>query len=67
MRKAKKTYYKAIATLMDSEKVWDVVIYSRYESPEEAEQGVANFVNPSFRNPNATAPYSIVETKIVKA
>ena len=66
MKKAKKTYYKAIATLKDSEKVWDVIIYSRYESYEEAERGVADFVNPPY-NPNAIPPYSIVETKIVKA
>lgn len=66
MKKAKKNYYKAIATLKDSEKVWDVIIYSRYKSYEDAERGVADFVNPPY-NPNATHPYSIVETKIVKA
>lgn len=65
MAKAKKNYYKAIATLKDSEKVWDVIIYSRYESHEEAERGINDFANPS--NPNAIPPYSIVETKIVKA
>ena len=66
MKKAKKNYYKAIATLKDSEKVWDVIIYSRYESYEEAERGFADFVNPPY-NPNAIPHYSIVETKIAKA
>ena len=39
-----KRYYKAVATITDGVKEWDVVIYSRYRSGEEAEDGVKRFV-----------------------
>ena len=34
----KKRYYKAVATVTDWARVWDVVIYSHYESIEEAQE-----------------------------
>ena len=36
----KKRYYKAVATVTDGARVWDVVIYSHYESMEEAQAGI---------------------------
>lgn len=43
MRKTRKTFYRAVATLRNPEKVWDVVIYSHYESEEEAQAGIDRF------------------------
>lgn len=58
--KSKKTFYKPVVTLRDSEKEWEVVIYSRYESEEEAREGLARFCNiPSN-------VYEIVDTRIEK-
>ena len=36
-------YYKAIATLTDGGKEWDVIIYSLYKTIEEANDGIASF------------------------
>ena len=38
----KKTY-KAIATVTDGEREWDVVIYSLYKTIEEANDGISRF------------------------
>lgn len=39
----KKRYYKAVATVTDGVRVWDVVICSHYESLEEAQAGIDSF------------------------
>ena len=35
--------YKAIATLTDGVKEWDVIIYSYYKTIEEANEGISRF------------------------
>ena len=44
----KKRYYKAVATITDGARVWDVVIYSGYESMEEAQAGIENFASHGY-------------------
>ena len=44
----KKRYYKAVATVTDGALAWDVVIYSRYESLEEALAGVSRFASHGY-------------------
>ena len=44
----KKRYYKAVATVTDGARAWDVVIYSRYESLEEALAGVSRFATNGY-------------------
>lgn len=48
MKKAKKRYYRATATVTDGTKEWDVIIYSMYESTEEAEEGIKRFSSKGF-------------------
>ena len=38
-----KKEYKAIATVTDGEREWDVVIYSLYKTIEEANDGISRF------------------------
>ena len=38
-----KKQYKAIATVTDGIKEWNVIIYSLYETIEDAEEGIKNF------------------------
>lgn len=51
-------FYRAIATLADGDKRWDVVIYSGYKSMEEALEGARQF---------ATHDYTIVRIQIEEA
>ena len=51
----KKRYYKAVATVTDRARVWDVVICSSYESIEEARAGIDRF---------SAHGYNILETRI---
>ena len=44
----KKRFYKAVATITDGSRVWDVVIYSRYESLEEAQRGISRFSSHGY-------------------
>lgn len=39
----KKKYYTAIATMRDSTHEWEVLIYSKYESEQEAREAAARF------------------------
>lgn len=50
-----KKYFKAMATLTDGRREWDVCIYSLYESEAEATEGIARF---------ASHGYNIVKTWI---
>lgn len=50
--------YKAMATLSDGEREWDVTIYSGYESADEAGAGISRF---------ASRGYNIVKTWIEEA
>lgn len=59
MRKTK-TYWKAVATLRDSEKEWEVIIYSHYESEEEAQSGIDRFC--AIKCPT----YEVIATRIEK-
>jgi hypothetical protein len=43
----KKTY-KAIATITDGEREWNVVIYSGYKTAEEANNGVERFASHGY-------------------
>lgn len=43
----KKTY-KAMATVTDGKREWDVCIYSSYESEDEAMDGILRFVRIGF-------------------
>ena len=38
-----KKYFKAMATLTDGEKEFDVTIYSKYTTEEAAQKGIDNF------------------------
>lgn len=38
-----KKYYKAFATVTNNEKVWDICIYSMYETIKEANEGINRF------------------------
>ena len=49
----KKQSFKAMATLTDGAREWDVTIYSGYETAEEAEAGIARF---------AAHGYNVVKT-----
>ena len=40
--------YKAIATLTDGVKEWDVIIYSYYKTIEEAIDGVSRFASHGY-------------------
>ena len=44
----KKRYYKVVATVTDGARVWDVVIYSHYESIEEAQAGIDRFASHGY-------------------
>ena len=44
----KKRYYKAVTTVTDGARVWDVVIYSHYESIEEAQAGIDRFASHGY-------------------
>lgn len=48
MKKTKKRYYKATATLTDGVREWDVIIYSLYESEEEALEGIKRFTSKGY-------------------
>lgn len=39
----KKKLFTATATVRNAEREWNVVIYSRYETPEEAQDGINRF------------------------
>ena len=43
-----KNEYKATATLTDGEKEWDVIIYSYYNTIEEAIDGVSRFASHGY-------------------
>lgn len=38
-----KKYYKAFATVTNNERVWDICIYSMYETIKEANEGINRF------------------------
>lgn len=48
MKKTKKRYYRANATLTDGVKEWNVIIYSMYESVDEAEEGIKHFSSKGY-------------------
>ena len=43
----KKTY-KAVATVTDGERQWNVVIYSGYKTVEEANNGISRFASHGY-------------------
>ena len=43
-----KKYYKAMATLTDGTKEFNVTIYSMYKTPEEAQKGIENFSKKGY-------------------
>ena len=43
----KKTY-KAIATVTDGEREWEIVIYRGYKTAEEANEGINRFLNHGY-------------------
>ena len=38
-----KKYYKAVATVKNNERVWDICIYGMYNTVEEANEGIRCF------------------------
>ena len=51
----KRKYYKAMATVTDGSREWDVCIYSLYKTEQEAADGISRF---------ASHGYNIVKTWI---
>ena len=43
-----KKYYKAMATLTDGERKFEVTIYSMYKTEEEAQKGIENFSSKGY-------------------
>jgi hypothetical protein len=43
----KKTY-KAVATVTNGEREWEIVIYSGYKTAEEANEGINRFLNHGY-------------------
>lgn len=43
-----KKFYKAIATLTDGEREWDMCIYSLYESESDAVDGIKRFASHGY-------------------
>ena len=44
----KRKYFKAMATLTDGSKQWNVCIYGQYKSEQEANAGIARFSSHGY-------------------
>ena len=43
-----KRYFKAMATVTDGSRKWDVTIYSRYETIDAASDGIRRFLERGY-------------------